>query len=71
MKVKKLAEVEYKNGAYIRVELIQDRTDPILVSIRAAGKKARGYAMTPHEALTLARVILEGLDLVGKIGIRK
>src|ERR1044072_7253948 len=66
-----LSECVYSNGAYIRVELIKDKVDPIRVSIKAAGKKPRGYAMTPHEALTLARVILEGLDLVGEIKVKK
>jgi hypothetical protein len=62
--VASLAEKVYANGAYVRIEQIDDPVDLIRLSIKAAGKRARGYAMRPDEALTLARLLLEGLDQI-------
>ena len=65
MKVKALlGERVYTNGAFIRVELIEDRVDPIRLSIKTATGRPRGYAMRPDEALTLARLLLDGLDQI-------
>lgn len=61
---KVLSERVYINGAFIRVELVDDSVDPIRVVIKAEGRRARGTSMRPDEALTLARLLLDALDTV-------